>query len=417
MTEQVNTSNNDVSNSLPLKQGSTASLERQFAEALAEKYGDKLGNFTPEQQAQEEARRSTPSTPQPSQKSQELPPEPEGSTEPEDEEDEFVKIFGKKASPIQTDGEEEHLLPSELTLDDLAEHYKTTPEKLIEALRVKTKVGSDERSLSLKEVVKGYQTDKYVTQKSQALAEKEREIEAIRNEFGQKKSELDQNMYVANGLLQQQYERLQTEFNQKDWDRLRIEDPTEYAILKQDFAEKRGRIDYEMRQLGQIYWQEQDKIKAQEQKVKNQSMQQALQRQEAEKQKLYEIMPNLRDKAKADMFHKELISYLEATGVPAEKYNSEIFSEAWVYKIMNDAMLYRRMTKGDLKEKIVNAVAKQPKSSARGTAEVAKPQAREQDAYKKLTNARSIDAALEWLEARGTKNVPTQRGSRQSNID
>jgi hypothetical protein len=63
-------------------------------------------------------------------------------------------------------------LPSRITLDELAEQYDATPDDILAALTVRTKVQDDESELSLKDVIKGYQTEKYTTRKSQELAEK-----------------------------------------------------------------------------------------------------------------------------------------------------------------------------------------------------------------------------------------------------
>lgn len=411
--ETITSSNSAVIPSLPLKPGSPASLEKQYANALAEKYGDDLGKFSLKDIAAEQAvKREPQTTPQenPKPNVQTVLSQAEVIVEPEEEQDEFVKLFGRKTDShvnqdgIDSDINQESTLPLELTLEDLAQTYKTTPEKLLESLRIKTKVGTDERALSLKEVVKGYQTDKHVTQKSQAIAQREKEVEGIRAQAAEQKAMLDQSLYVANGLLENQFKQLEAEFAAKDWNRMRIEDPTEYAIQRQEYGERRGKLDHEMRQLGNMYWQSQNELKSKEQQAQSQQKQNALERQTLEKQKLYEQMPALRDPTKAQMYQKELIGYLEKLGVPESEYNSELFSQAWVYHVLNDAMLYNRMTKGDLKEKIVKAVSVQPKTSGRQSQDSVKAQATEDKGlFDRFATTKNPRDAAAWLEKRGFK--------------
>jgi len=96
-----------------------------------------------------------------------------------------------------------------------------------------TKVDGVVEPVPLKDIIAGYQTNKAITQRGQALAEErkafEAEAETARTEF---KTKLEQADLVTNYLSN----KLVEEFNSVDWDALRREDPAEYAALKQDYA-------------------------------------------------------------------------------------------------------------------------------------------------------------------------------------
>lgn len=403
MTEEVRTSssNNAAQPALSLKPGSSESLEKQYAQALVEKYGDDIGKWNAAPPVPEPAKKRAPQIEQaPIQEAT-----PSAADNEASEEDEFVAAFGKKSQATQQEHDEapeEVVLPE--TLEDLAAQLKTTPERLLEQLKVRTKVKDEEAHLALKDIVKGYQTDKYIAKKSEAVAVREREIDSMRQAAEQRKQQLDQNLHIANGLLENQYQKLQKTHDSIDWNRLRQEDPTEYAIKKQEFAEERGRIDYEMRELGRIYWQYQDEIKVQETHTKEQQVQLKNQRMADERNKLLDSMPALREKEKAQLFQKEFVKSMESWGFDVNELNDERFADHRLYVIANKAMLYDRMMSGKMKEKISHVATRQPKSNAApSSSEKAAENQRVQGAFEKLKSTRSLDDAVAFLSERGHK--------------
>ena len=103
-----------------------------------------------------------------------------------------------------------------------------------------TKVNGESETIDAKTLLAGYQTNKAITQKSQALGEERKAFE------GQKKQ--TEQVYASKlesvDALSQYFEKqLISEYDGVDWDRLRNENPAEYAAAKSDFSEKAGELE------------------------------------------------------------------------------------------------------------------------------------------------------------------------------
>ena len=97
------------------------------------------------------------------------------------------------------------------------------------------KVDGEISTLPLKEVIAGYQLNKHVTQKSQALSEERREFERLRAQGAQM---LSNKIVAAERLTQMLHQNLVSEYSGIDWDLLRIQNPGEYAAKVADFQAK-----------------------------------------------------------------------------------------------------------------------------------------------------------------------------------
>jgi len=104
---------------------------------------------------------------------------------------------------------------------------------------VNVKVDGESSSIGLKDLIAGYQTNKHNTHKSQKLAEDrkgfDQQLRVTTKQYTQKLDEVSKLAeYMHNNLLD--------EFNQIDWNRLRAEDPAEYAAAQQDFSSRQVEI-------------------------------------------------------------------------------------------------------------------------------------------------------------------------------
>ena len=98
---------------------------------------------------------------------------------------------------------------------------------------VQVKVNGETSTVSLNDLIRGYQTDKAVTLKSQAFAEERKEFEARTQEVVQEYKSKLENAEILTDFLSKQ---MKSEFENLDWDRLRQENPAEYAAARQDYA-------------------------------------------------------------------------------------------------------------------------------------------------------------------------------------
>lgn len=101
------------------------------------------------------------------------------------------------------------------------------------------KVGDSDYQVPIKELVKSYQLEKHINSKSIALSEQQKEFDSTYGEFqSQYTAKLEQADNIAN-LMEKD---LIGGFNQVDWDSLKAQDPTRYAVQRQEYADKARRI-------------------------------------------------------------------------------------------------------------------------------------------------------------------------------
>lgn len=104
---------------------------------------------------------------------------------------------------------------------------------------IMVKVGDDVSVVDIPTLVKGYQTDKYNTQRSQQIAAERKEVEertAIVVETYTKK--LDD----AAKLTELLHNNLTKDFRNINWEALRVQNPAEYAALRQEYSERSNQL-------------------------------------------------------------------------------------------------------------------------------------------------------------------------------
>lgn len=98
---------------------------------------------------------------------------------------------------------------------------------------INTKIDGESSTVKIPDLIAGYQLNKAITQKSQALSEERKEFESLREQAVQTfKAKLDD----ADAMTQYLEKRLVTDFEGVDWEALRVNNPAEYAALRQDYA-------------------------------------------------------------------------------------------------------------------------------------------------------------------------------------
>jgi len=120
---------------------------------------------------------------------------------------------------------------------------------------VSVKVNGETSQVDMNDLITSYQTGKAVTQKSQQLSTDRKQFDTDREAAGQMyQQELTKVQNMA-GMLQNQ---LMAEYNNVNWDQLRISDPAEYAAARQDFATKSEQMQLAGQQIQQQQLQAQD---------------------------------------------------------------------------------------------------------------------------------------------------------------
>lgn len=247
-----------------------------------------------------------------------------------------------------------------------AEEFKSLDEYLTKAgldrnsfleLPVTVKVDGAESQVPLATLLRTYQTDAHVTQKSQALAQQQQQWQT---EQAAARQALTQQLSTAKTLADLAHQQLLAEFQGVDWNTLRLQNPGEWAALNQQFQQRAGAIQQQLAQVNQI---------AQGQAAEAQRNQvQAL---AVEQSKMFEAFPEWRDPQKFQAARQELTSYAKQTGFSDAELSS-ILDHRYM-KVLHDASRYAALqAKSPAVLKMVRAA---PPMAGPGSRQTRNPQA------------------------------------------
>lgn len=144
----------------------------------------------------------------------------------------------------ETDGEDGDVtLASALGLDDDKLTYDEEGNVVFNAV-----IDGETKPVTINELVKSYQLEGHVNNKSIALENDRKEFEQVRD---QAYNELATRLQSANALIEAATQSLTAEFQGIDWDQLRYSDPAEWAAQRQLFQERAAQIEQAKAQVGQ----------------------------------------------------------------------------------------------------------------------------------------------------------------------
>jgi len=270
----------------------------------------------------------------------ESPQEAESSQEDAAEEPTEESNEEQEEPVVEEKEEEKPYFPE--SLDELAEGLEVDLDAL-KAIKVKTKVDGVEADVPLGEVIKNYQLNKALTERSEALAHNKKALEQAIQQFTVERAERLQDFDGWNQILET---RLREQVAAVDWQQLREDDPAEYAARRQEYTERIA----ELEAMKASVFQHRQAIQAEQQKAFMAQMQETLQE---NIKKLPDVIPEYKDEAfrKKDM--ADIKAYLmEAAGFSDEELKT-VFDARQV-AIARKAMLYDRMQKqGEPKAKML----------------------------------------------------------------
>ena len=105
---------------------------------------------------------------------------------------------------------------------------------------INVKVDGEVSTVKVKDLIAGYQLNKHITQKSQALAEEKREFDNLKQEAGKAYYE---KLQTADKLLGYMNQALLKEYESVDWNQLRHQNPGEYAALQTEYQQRKGMLE------------------------------------------------------------------------------------------------------------------------------------------------------------------------------
>jgi hypothetical protein len=204
----------------------------------------------------------------------------------------------------------------------------------------------------LADLLKGYSREADYTRKTQMLAEQRRNDEAQRQ---QAQVAIRQQYEQAQTLGNLAHQQLMAEFQGIDWNKLRMEDPTRWAVANQDFNNRAAAIQQHMAQVNQ-----------QRQQLEMQQQQELQQRViPAEREKLYQARPEWRDDSQFQVARTQMIESARKLG----------FSDAELNQVFD----HRYLIALDLASRYLNLQAQAPAAvkRVRTAPQVAQPGARQ----------------------------------------
>ena len=220
---------------------------------------------------------------------------------------------------------------------------------------INVKVDGKVATVGVKDLIAGYQSNKSNTNKSKQLAEQRKEFDDIKVAVA---TEYTKKIESVNKLTQHLKDTLLGSYKDVDWNRLRVENPGEYAAAVQDFNFRNSEIE----QISNAVSQERNGID-QQMTAEQQAMQQEYVKSQADR--VLEKNPSW---AKPEVFRKALS---EMTDFAADAYGftQEEFSniqDARILEVIKDAMKYRSSVK-TAKTKLDVQVPKYQKSTGKTT--------------------------------------------------
>lgn len=196
----------------------------------------------------------------------------------------------------QADDQEGEAISS---LSDLAEHYKWDPD-WIESIKVPVKIDGKEGAATLADLRKSYQIQEAAENR---LAEAKERAKAQQQEMAEKSEQLNTQFATVAELIKGAESMLATDSEAVDWEKLRADDPGEFSAKKQEFEDRRKKLE-SMKHNAARTFQEHVQRQQQEMQVK------AQERLQAEQSALVEKIPEWRDSEKAATEKAKLAEYL-----------------------------------------------------------------------------------------------------------
>jgi len=212
------------------------------------------------------------------------------------------------------------------SLDALLTSLKIDPASVMK-LNVTTKIDGVETQVPLESVLKSYQLEGHVNNKSIELSNQRAEHERAVNEWrAANQQAFQQHQAMANLALNM----LNHDFNQVDWNTLRTQNPAEYAALYTQFQQRQQQI--------QGFAQQVQQQQQQQALLQQQTLQQSIAQ---ERVKMLEAIPEWRDPAAFDRDRQQIAQYARNAGFQDAELGQ--INDHRYMRILHDAARYQAL--------------------------------------------------------------------------
>jgi hypothetical protein len=216
--------------------------------------------------------------------------------------------------------------PQYSSLNEMLAAHKIDPESVM-GLHVTTKIDGVEKQVPLADVLKSYQLEGHVNNKSIELSNARTAFEQERQQAAaQLQAQFRQNQDLGNVAMQM----LTHEYQRVDWNALRASNPAEYAALQAEFQQRQGQI---QQYIGALNQQAQ-----QQQQVQQQSMQQLIAQ---EHERLLNAVPEWRAPETFSKAKETMTKYALSLGFKDAEL-SQIVDHRYM-RVLHDAARYQEL--------------------------------------------------------------------------
>ena len=266
--------------------------------------------------------------------------EPEEAT-PETEEAEPTEV--EESQPEEEDESFEGESEEEEEADEAEEESEETDEEAEEKLVYAVTVNGEEQEVTLDELMKGYSRQSDYTKKTQGISEQRKEFEELAKQYTEEISQIQEERGQYVQALEHAIKTSISgaeQFANIDWERLRSEDPMEFALKKDEYRDMQDKVrQNQHEQIGVQQKQQEEHRKLMKEHLKK------------ENDLLLEKMPDWGDSKKQKGIAESIRSFAKSSGFHDEEISgiSDHRSLIMIYK----AKLYDDLQKADVKSKKV----------------------------------------------------------------
>lgn len=237
--------------------------------------------------------------------------------------------------------------------------------------------GDTEEEPTPEEREKGYLRDKDYREKTTALANERKQLEAERARLADLARTRDTRLSQADQAIKLAASALRYDFQQVDWNALAQSDPAEYVRKQHEFSQRNA-------QINEAY----QRLQTEQQEKDREEQASRVRRLGEQERALIDAIPEWKDATKRAAETAEIRAFahkLGATDEALEQISTE--GEAWMVQVLRDAMLFRRV-KAQLPKPKPTPLAPPPPPVVKTKAPAAKdPERMSTDEWLKWRNA------------------------------
>lgn len=251
--------------------------------------------------------------------------------------------------------------PSYRTIDEFLAAQKVDPESF-KSLPVTVKIDGQERQVPLHDVIKSFQLEGHVNNKSIELSNAQKQFQEEQNQARQIiAQQVQQNATLGNMAMQQ----LTAEFQRVDWNALRATDPAQYAALHADFQQRQGQIQQYLSTVTQ-----------QQQMMQQEEQTRLTQKIEQERQLMLQKNPEWSNPEKFSEARSQIASYAKEVGF-SEAELGQVYDHR-LMQVLRDAASYRALQAKN--PETLKKVRQAPPMAKAGTRQNTSPDAAKREA-------------------------------------